>query len=54
VLGNSEKPKDGGDALTDTSGGVPVSAVVGLAGLAIAASFFVMVRLVRNGYIQRR
>jgi hypothetical protein len=49
VLGNGEKPKDGGDALTDTSGGVPARAVVGLAGLAMAASFLVMVRLVRNG-----
>ena len=49
LLGNGEKPKDGGDALTDTSGVVPARAVVGLAGLAIAASLLVMVRLVRIG-----
>ena len=49
VLGNGEKPKDGGDALTDTSGVVPARAVLGMAGLAMAASFLVMVRLVRNG-----
>jgi hypothetical protein len=49
VLGNSENPKDGGDALTDTSGGVPVSAMVGIAGLAMATSFLVMVRLVGTG-----
>jgi hypothetical protein len=49
VLGNSENPKDGGDALTDTSGGVPVRAMVGIAGLAMATSFLVMVRLVGTG-----
>jgi hypothetical protein len=49
LLGNSEKPKDGGDALNDTSGVVPAHAVVGLAGLAMAASLLlVMVRLVRS------
>jgi len=48
LLGNSEKPKDGGDALNDTSGVVPARAVVGLAGLAMAASLLVMVRLVRS------
>jgi hypothetical protein len=48
LLGNGEKPKDGGDALTDTSGVVPARAVVGLAGLAMAASLLVMVRLVRS------
>ena len=48
VLGNGEKPKDGGDDLTDTSGVVPGGAVVGLAGLAIAASLLVIVRLVRS------
>jgi hypothetical protein len=47
VLGNGEKPKSS-DALTDTSGGVPARAVVGLAGLAMAASLLVMVRLVRS------
>jgi hypothetical protein len=49
VLGNSENPKDGGDALTDTSGGFSVGAMVGMAGLAMATSFLVMVRLVRTG-----
>jgi hypothetical protein len=50
VLGNSEKPKDGGnEALTDTSGGVSVRAMVGLAGLVVAASLLVVVRLVRTG-----
>jgi hypothetical protein len=48
-LGNGEKLKDGGDALTDTSGVVPARAVVGLAGLAMAASFLVMVRRARTG-----
>ena len=48
-LGNGEKPMDGGDALTDTSGVVPAWAVVGLAGLAMLASFLVVVRLVRTG-----
>jgi hypothetical protein len=49
VLGNSEKPKDGNDdALSDTSGGVSVRTVVGLAGLLVAASFWVVVRLVRT------
>jgi hypothetical protein len=48
-LGNGEKLKDGGNALTDTSGVVPAWAVVGLAGLAMAASFLVMVRFVRTG-----
>ena len=49
LLGNGEKLKDGGDALTDTSGVVPAWAVVGLAGLAMVASFLVVVRLVRPG-----
>jgi hypothetical protein len=50
VLGNSEKPKGGGnEALTDTSGGVSVGAMVGLAGLVVAASLLVVVRLVRPG-----
>ena len=48
VLGNGEKPTDGGDALNDTSGVVPAGAVLGLAGLAIVASLLVMVRLVRS------
>jgi hypothetical protein len=48
VLGNGEKPTDGGDALNDTSGVVPARAVVGMAGLTIAAALLVMVRLVRT------
>ena len=48
LLGNGEKPTDGDDDLTDTSGVVPGGAVVGLAGLAIAASLLVIVRLVRS------
>jgi Tissue inhibitor of metalloproteinase len=47
VLGNGEKPRSS-DALTDTSGVVPGGAVVGLAGLAMAASVLVMVRLMRS------
>ena len=49
LLGNGEKPKDGGDDLTDTSGGVSVRAMVGIAGLAMVASFLIVVRLVRTG-----
>jgi hypothetical protein len=50
LLGNSEKPKDGGgEALSDTSGGVSARAIAGMAGLAIVASLFVVVRLVRTG-----
>ena len=48
LLGNGKKPKVGDDALTDTSGVVGECAVVGLAGLAMAASLLVMVRLVRR------
>ena len=50
LLGNSsEKPRDDGDeALTDTSGGVSARAMVGMAGLLIAASLLVVVRLVRT------
>jgi hypothetical protein len=48
VLGNGEKSKDGVDALTDTSGGLSGGAMVGLVGLVMAASFWVMVRLVRS------
>jgi hypothetical protein len=47
-LGEGEKPQDGGDALNDTSGAVSVRAMVGLLGLTTAASFLVMVRLVRS------
>jgi len=49
LLGNGEKPKDGDDALTDTSGVVSVRAMVGIAGLVMVASFLVVVRLVRTG-----
>ncbi len=49
LLGNGEELKDGGVALTDTSGVVPAWVVVGLAGLAMVASFLVVVRLVRTG-----
>jgi hypothetical protein len=48
VLGAGKKPT-GGEVLSDTSGGVSVRAMVGLAGLALAASLFVMVRLMRAG-----
>jgi hypothetical protein len=47
--GEGEKPTDGGDALNDTSGVVPARAVVGLAGLAMAASLMLVARLVRTG-----
>ena len=49
ALGKGETPGEGGDALTDTSGVVSVRAIVGLAGLTMAASFLVVVRLVRTG-----
>jgi hypothetical protein len=48
LLGNGEKPKDGSDALTDTSGVVSVRAMVWLVGLSMATSL-VVVRLVRTG-----
>jgi hypothetical protein len=46
ALSNSERPEDGG-SLTDTSGGVSVGMLAGLAGLAMAASFLLIVRLVQ-------
>ncbi len=51
LLGNrGEKPKDGGgEALTDTSGGVSGRAMAGLAGLALASAVLVVARLVRSG-----
>ena len=49
VLGDGEKPTADGDALTDTSGGISVGAMVGLAGLVMVASLFVVVRLVGTG-----
>ena len=48
ALRNSERPEDKG-SISNTSGGVPVGAMVGMAGLAMATAFFVMVRLVRTG-----
>ena len=53
VLGAGKKPT-GGEALSDTSGGVSAGAMVGVAALALAASLLVMVRLVRTGQTQRR
>ena len=49
LLGDGEEPKDGGEALTDTSGVVGARAMAGIAGLAMVASFLVVVRLVRTG-----
>jgi hypothetical protein len=50
LLGNSEKPKDGGgEALSDTSGGVSARAIAGMAGLLMTASLLMVVRLVRTG-----
>ena len=48
VLGAGKKPT-GGEVLSDTSGGVSVRAMVGLAGLVMAASLLLVVRLVRTG-----
>ena len=47
VLGAGKKPT-GGEVLSDTSGGVSAGAMVGVAGLLMAASL-VVVRLVRTG-----
>ena len=47
ALGDGEAPKDGA-VLSDTSGGVPVRAMAGLAGLTIAASFALVLRLMRT------
>ncbi len=49
VLGAGKKPTGGGEALSDTSGGVSAGAMVGVAGLALAASLVVVVRLMRTG-----
>ena len=50
LLGDGQKPDgSGGEALSDTSGGVSGRGIVGLAGLAMAATFLVVVRLVRTG-----
>jgi len=43
ALGDGQTPKDGG-ALSNTSGGVPVRTMAGLAGLAIAAAVLLMFR----------
>jgi hypothetical protein len=48
VLGAGKKPT-GGEVLSDTSGGVSAGAMVGVAGLAMASSLLVVVRLVRTG-----
>lgn len=47
-LGESEKPNNSAEALNDTSGIVSAQAVVGLAGLAMAASSLLVMRLVRT------
>lgn len=52
VLGAGEKPTVGG-VLTDTSGSVSASAMVGVAGLVMAGSLLVVARLVRTGQTQR-
>jgi hypothetical protein len=48
ALGDGERPTDGG-VLSDTSGGVSVRALAGLAGLVTAVSLLLVVRLVRSG-----
>ena len=48
ALGEGERPNAGG-ALSDTSGGVSVGAMAGLAGLTMAASFVLALRLMRTG-----
>lgn len=48
VLGAGKNPT-GGEALSDTSGVVSAGAMVGVAGLVMAASLLVVVRLVRTG-----
>ena len=47
ALGEGERPT-GGEVLSDTSGGVSAGAMVGVAGLALAASFLVAIRLMRT------
>ncbi len=49
ALGAGKKPTVGGEALSETSGGVSAGAMVGVAGLVMAASLLVVVRLVRTG-----
>jgi hypothetical protein len=48
VLGAGKKPT-GGEVLSDTSGSVSAGAMVGVAGLVMAASLLLVVRLVRTG-----
>lgn len=48
ALGNGEAPSSEG-TLSDTSGGVSVRTMVGLAGLAMASSFVLAARLLRSG-----
>jgi len=51
LLGSSgEEPKDVADeVLSDTSGGLPTPAVIGLAGLAVTGSLVLAMRLLRAG-----
>ena len=50
LLGDSQKPKDGGDeTLSDTSGGISARAMAGIAGLAMMTSLLVVLRFVRTG-----
>ena len=49
LLDNSSERPTGGEVLSDTSGGASVRAMVGVAGLALAASLLLMMRLVRTG-----
>ncbi len=48
VLGAGKKPT-GGEVLSDTSGGVSAGAMVGVAGLVMAAALLLVVRLVHTG-----
>jgi hypothetical protein len=47
ALRNSQRPKDGAP-LSDTSGGISVGMMAGVAGLGMAASFLLIVRLVHG------
>ena len=49
VLGDGERPNGGGEVLSDTSGGVSRDTMLGLAGLALATSLLLVMRLVRTG-----
>ena len=51
ALGEGER-QTGGEGLSDTSGGVSAGALVGLAGLVMAASLLAVVSLVRPGRTQ--